>query len=186
MPKGAVLHAHDTSVAAIDYIYHNITFRDDLYICDDDGVLRVHFFRQPDRTCKWELLKDVRQNPRRAREVNERIMEMLTMACKDPIKEYADIDKAWSKFHDIFTFVHPMLTYKPVYEDHFLKALEELYEDNVMYLELRSTLPVLYDFDGTEYKQRDVVAVYKKMTERLVSTFLCWRPVNSLFRTLED
>ncbi|XP_076240571.1 adenosine deaminase [Calliopsis andreniformis] len=166
MPKGAVLHAHDTSLVAIDYLYHNITFRDDLYICDEDEVFRLQFFHKPDDTCQWELLKDVRQNPQRGIGVDERIKERLTMGCDDPDNKYANIDAAWSKFQGIFTFINPLVTYRPVYEDHFLKALEELYEDNVIYLELRSTLPTLYDFEGTEYKPSDIVGIYKELSER--------------------
>ncbi|XP_076631416.1 adenosine deaminase [Colletes latitarsis] len=166
MPKGAVLHAHDTAMVSFDYMYHNVTFFDNLYICDKKDNIRLHFFREPDKDCDWELLKTVREDPSRASHVNKKIKEKLTMICKTCNDTYSDTDKAWSKFNSIFEFVQPLVTYRPVWEDHFLKALEELYQDNVMYLELRTTLPKLYDFNDTVYKPRDLVGVYENLTER--------------------
>lgn len=96
----------------------------------------------------------------------------MSMECDDPASAYVDVNKAWDKFVDIFSFITPLLTYKPIYEDHFLRGLEELYEDNVMYLELRTTLPTLYDFDGTKYKPEDLVGIYQKLTERYFSPLL--------------
>lgn len=171
MPKGAVLHVHDTAMISADYMYRNITFRENLYICDTNETFQLRFFREPSKDCGWELLKSVRQHPVLAPRVEKKIKERLTMDCENPVTAYNDLDQAWSKFSNIFGFVHSMVTFRPVYEDHFLVGLEELYEDNVMYLEVRSTLPTLYDFDGTEYKPKDVVGIYKTLADRLVSMF---------------
>ncbi|KAF3419908.1 hypothetical protein E2986_00234 [Frieseomelitta varia] len=166
MPKGAVLHVHDTALVSGNYLYHNITFRDNLYVCIDKGVINLHFFRVPDKSCSWELLKKVREDPERAEKVNKMIRQRMSMECDDPASAYVDVNKAWDKFVNIFSFITPLLTYKPIYEDHFLRGLEELYEDNVMYLELRTTLPTLYDFDGTKYKPEDLVDIYQSLTQR--------------------
>ncbi|XP_076285303.1 adenosine deaminase isoform X2 [Lasioglossum baleicum] len=122
MPKGAVLHAHDSAMATIDYMYHNVSFRDDLYLCETNDSFKLKFFKKPDEECEWQLLKKVRQHPLRALE--------------------------------------------PVREEHFMMVLQQLYEDNVMYLEMRSTLPTLYDFDGTEYTPKDTVGIFKNVSER--------------------
>lgn len=189
MPKGAVLHSHDTALVSGDYVYRNITFRDDLYVCIDKDVVNLRFFQVPDKSCDWELLKKVREDPVRGSIVNKMIKKRMSMYCKDPAVTYSNVDKAWNKFVDIFRFINPLLTYRPVYEDHFLKALEELYEDNVIYLELRSTLPNLYDLDGTQYKPRDVVGIYEKLTNRFkkehpdfVGAKLIYAPIRSCNR----
>lgn len=166
MPKGAVLHAHDTAIVSSEFVFHNITYRDDLYVCVVNDTVRLRFFRVPDERCRWELLKKVRGDPLRRDKINGMIKNRLSMECDDPSSTYTDVNRAWSKFVDIFSFVGPMVTYRPVYEDHFLQALKELHRDNVMYLELRSTLPRLYDFDGTDYKPEDVVALYESATRR--------------------
>ncbi|CAK9827394.1 Adenosine deaminase 2 [Anthophora retusa] len=166
MPKGAVLHAHDTSLVSSDYIYHNITFRDDLYVCIVDSVVKLHFFRVPDQTCNWTLLKNVREDPEQGEIVNKMIQKRLSMEVNDTATAYPNVDKAWTKFGDIFAFIDPLVTYRPVYEDHFIEALKQLYQDNVMYLELRSTLPTLYDFEGTHYLPEDMIGIYESLTER--------------------
>ncbi|XP_076647903.1 adenosine deaminase [Halictus rubicundus] len=166
MPKGAVLHAHDTALVTTDYMFHNVTFRDDLYLCETNENFKLKFFKKPDDECEWELLKNVRRHPLRAPKVNAKIREKLSMHCEKPEETYSDLDKAWVKFADIFTFVHPLVTFKPVCEEYFMMVLQQLYEDNVMYLEMRSTLPTLYDFDGTEYAPKDIVGVFKNVSER--------------------
>nr|XP_031844347.1 adenosine deaminase 2-like [Nomia melanderi] len=166
MPKGAVLHAHDTALVSVDYMYRNITFRENLYVCDTNETFELRFFEEPSKDCEWELLKSVRKHPFLAPRVEKKIKEGLTMDCGNAVSTYSNLEQAWSKFNDIFNFIHPMVTFKPVYEDHFLTALQELYEDNVMYLEVRSTLPTLYDFNGTEYKPKDVAGIYKTLADR--------------------
>lgn len=172
MPKGATLHVHDTSLVSSNYTYHNITFRDNLYVCIDKDVVHLRFFLLPDKSCNWELLKKVRENPVRGEMVNNMIKARMTMECNDPIIAYSDVNKAWNKFTDIFVFINSLLTYKPVYEDYYLQALKELYEDNVIYLEIRSTLPTLYDLNGIKYKPEDVVGVYETLTRRYFFFFL--------------
>ncbi|XP_076389252.1 adenosine deaminase [Megachile rotundata] len=166
LPKGAALHAHDTAIGSFDYLYHNITFRDNLYICGNGTQMRLQFFRKPDQTCNWELLKKVREDPSREAIINESIMSRLWMSSTDPMKDYSDVNKAWIKFMDIFRFIHPVLTYRPVFEDYFLDALKHLHKDNVMYLELRSTFPTLYELDGRKYKPEDLAGIYRNLTER--------------------
>ncbi|XP_015127297.1 adenosine deaminase 2 [Diachasma alloeum] len=165
LPKGAVLHAHDTAFVHWEFVY-NITFRENLYICDRDEELSLQFFQTPLNTCDWKLLSDLRKDPAVADSLNERIRRKMTMLVENPDEKYPDIDAAWAKFMDIFMFITPMLTYRPVWQDHYYQGLKELYEDNVLYLELRSTLPALYELDGREYKPLEVVGIYKNVTAR--------------------
>ncbi|XP_015176244.1 PREDICTED: adenosine deaminase CECR1-like [Polistes dominula] len=166
MPKGAVLHAHDTALVLSDWILRNVTYRPNLYICLlTNGKLKLHFFDEPSTDCNWELLSNIRKI---VRNIDERIYREMTMTMED-IDNYADVDEAWSKFNKIFSFIKPLLTYKPVWEDHYYQALTDLYNDNVMYIEFRTTLPNLYDLNGTVYSQLETVEVYKKITERFVS-----------------
>ncbi|XP_058798500.1 adenosine deaminase 2-like isoform X2 [Phymastichus coffea] len=153
LPKGAVLHSHDTAIVSWKYVYWNITFRPNLYVCDVSGVLHLRFFDKPDMSeCEWMLLQNTRQGNRSGM-FEERIIRQLTMATADPVKSYPDVDTAWAK---------------PVYEDHFYQGLLELYRDNVQYLELRSTLPTLYDLDGKKYGPVEVAKIYKNVTDRFV------------------
>ncbi|XP_046482153.1 adenosine deaminase 2 isoform X1 [Neodiprion pinetum] len=175
MPKGAALHIHDTALTSADFVFENITFRDDLYVCRPaDGSFQFRFRRVADKkvTCAssegWELLADLRANSSIKDEVDTRIRQAMTMIVPDPAKAYPNVNVAWIAFQNIFITIEPMLTYLPVYEDYYYQGLYELYDDNVLYLELRSTLPTLYDLDGNQYGPIEVARLYKETTERFV------------------
>ncbi|KAJ8688306.1 hypothetical protein QAD02_024101, partial [Eretmocerus hayati] len=192
MPKGAVLHAHDTGIVSWEWVYWNVTYRPKLYACvppdfgktnwpegiDDDEQLMLRFFKDEpkhiernveDPGCDWRLLHELRANDtRRPRAIDRAILRRLTMITAKPEQAYPTSDAAWHKFQDIFGFITPMLTYRPVYEDHFYRGLTEFYNDNVLYLELRTTLPTLYELDGTQYGPLDVARIYKKVSDRFV------------------
>lgn len=173
MPKGAVLHAHDTAITSSEFVYENITFRENLHVCRrEDGSIGFRFLRSPDNdtSCDsptgWELLADLRLNETIAEEVNNQIRSALTMVVPDPAAAYPDVDTAWVSFLGIFIRIEPLLTYLPVFADYYYQGLTELREDNVLYLELRSLLPTLYDLDGNTYGPLDVARVYKTTTDR--------------------
>ncbi|XP_011495794.1 PREDICTED: adenosine deaminase CECR1-like [Ceratosolen solmsi marchali] len=187
MPKGAVLHTHDTAIGSSDYLFSNVTFRPNLYMCDLNGQLWFQFFDKPDRKdCNWQLLSELRKKDTNNL-IDQRISRQLTMVTEQPEKTYPDSTIAWTKFIDIFRLITPMLTYRPVYEDYFYHGLLDLYNDNVFYIELRSTLPTLYELDGTKYGPIEVALIYKKVTERFMQDYphflgmkLIYAPIRSM------
>lgn len=164
MPKGGVLHAHETAIASHDYRF-NLTYRRNLYVCDQNNNLQLKFFKTPDNSCRWELLHKVRQNRTRANAINERITRALTMVTKKPKSVYSTVDKAWQKFHSIFAFMS-FVSYRPVYEDLYRRNLQEFYDDNVMYAEIRSTLSSIYDLNGKTYGPLEMIRLHKNVTDR--------------------
>lgn len=166
LPKGGILHAHDTAIVSLDYKLYNLTYRSNLYICETNDILSLKFFKNPDNTCDWQLLSDVRQDPKRGDVIDEKIKKQMTMVTEDPKKAYNTVDKAWRKFNSIFVFLGSFINYKPIYEDHFYQGLQEAYDDNIMYMELRSTLPRLYDLDGNVYGSLEVAKIHKEVSER--------------------
>lgn len=168
LPKGAILHAHDLAIVSVDYKLYNLTYRENMYMCDKNNSLQLKFFDTPDDECEWRLLSEVRQDPDRAREINERIRKSLTMITDDPNSEYDTVNKAWVKFSSIFLFMQSWIFYRPVYEDHLYRGFQEFYDDNVMHLELRTTLSPLYDFNGTEYGPIETAQVHKEVVDRFL------------------
>ncbi|XP_043465579.1 adenosine deaminase 2-like [Leptopilina heterotoma] len=168
MPKGAILHAHDLGLLSLNYVLTNVTYRDNLYACEKNGQLKLMFFKQPNKDCKWKLLSKLRQNSTKASEINKRIQRQMSMVTKHP--KYPDGDKAWIKFQSIFEFLFPFLTYKPVFEDYYYHCLQEIYDDKVLYLELRTILPDLFDLDGRVYKKSEVMQILKDVTDRFTAT----------------
>lgn len=169
MPKGALLHAHETAIASLEFRF-NLTHRENLYVCDQNNTLVLKFFNKTDDDCDWELLNEVRKNTTRANDINDRIKQSLTMVAKNPKILYNTVDKAWEKFNSIFKFMQ-FLSYRPVLEDLYYRNLQELYDDNVMYAEIRATLSSMYDLDGNTYGPLEIVQIYKDATDRQ-DTFL--------------
>ncbi|XP_034951979.1 adenosine deaminase 2-like [Chelonus insularis] len=166
MPKGAVLHSHGTSAVSSEWIFNNVTYREHLYACDKNGFLALKFFEKPSNDCNWQLLSELRSHEDQADAINTKIRNQLSMMTTNPDETYPTNNDAWNKFEQFFKFIGPLLTYRPVHRDHFYQGLEELYEDNVLYLELRSTIPKLYDLNGTEYGPLETMKIYYQTTER--------------------
>ncbi|CAL1685808.1 unnamed protein product [Lasius platythorax] len=167
LPKGAVLHAHEETIVSLDYKLNNVSYRENLYVCDRNNSLKLKFFNNPDETCDWQLLSEVRQDLQQAEAINDRIRQSLTMITENPKSAYPTVDKAWEKFRSIFNFMHSWLSYRPVFEDIYYHILQEFYEDNVMYAEIRSTLTSLYDFDRV-YGPLEMAGILKNITDRFV------------------
>lgn len=146
MPKGAVLHAHDTALCSTKSIIE-MTYYDHLWICQQAGDLSAAALRfakaKPDAltdpNCDWSLLSEVRKQYG-ADKVDEYLAERLTLY---PTTDFQDINAAWTRFTQIFRLLDGLLMYAPVWSDYYYKALQEFYADGVQYLEFRTTLPTV-------------------------------------------
>ncbi|RZC40860.1 A deaminase domain containing protein [Asbolus verrucosus] len=158
LPKGASLHSHDTASVSSEFLY-NLTYSDNLYGCVTNERLQFHFFSESmvDNVCKWKLVEQLRQENS---SFDDFLKTQLTIIVDDPVKVYPSINDVWSRFMQTFSTLSGLLTYRPVFQSYFYQALKELYEDNVMYLEFRGTLPDVYELNGTIYKAEEVVKLY--------------------------
>ncbi|XP_008216020.3 adenosine deaminase 2-like [Nasonia vitripennis] len=164
MPKGAVFHAHLASLVSLDFIINNVTYIPNLHICYNGTKMRFRFLETPSSDCDWQLLKDLREkNPG----INIKIQKHLTMLRISPA-EY-NIDVVWNKFQEIFAVIKGLVTYRPAFEIYFYQALQELYDDNVMYFEFRASLSKLYELNGTTYNPINVARIYQEMINRFTT-----------------
>lgn len=69
-----------------------------------------------------------------------RLLQTFTLMTENPEVAYANQDAVWSKFNSIFFTISGLVHYAPVFRDYVFQALEEFYQDNVLYLELRAML----------------------------------------------
>ncbi|KAH8266128.1 hypothetical protein KR038_006012, partial [Drosophila bunnanda] len=167
MPKGAVLHAHDTALCSTKAIL-KLTYYDDLYACQQNGDLAISALRfskalpEARQDCQWSLLTELRSKYT-ADKVDEYLEERLTLY---PTKKFEDNNAAWSTFMTIFELLDGLVMYAPVWADYYYSALEEFYEDGVLYLEFRSLVPTLYDMEGTQYTPMDTVRIYVETLEK--------------------
>jgi adenosine deaminase CECR1 len=150
MPKGGAIHVHVTAITDLDFLVGNVTYRDNLFMCLVDNKINFRFAAaKPDDTadCVWSSVSESRQNSGNVAEFDEAIYRNLTLVVPDPFNEYPNINAVWSSFEKYFVTSGGLICYEPVFHDYFYKGLEEFYEDNVQYMEIRTTLPTIYRYN---------------------------------------
>lgn len=167
MPKGGVLHAHDTALASTEVIL-NATYRPHLWQRGDFKSAEGPEFKfsrtKPTVGDGWETVETVRSRMG-VDKYDDEIRQLFTLYDADPLNAYRTINDVWDRFSRLFLALDPIVTYKPVWEYYFREALREFHDDNVMYLEFRGLLPTLYDLDGKTYTPEDVVEIYRRITD---------------------
>lgn len=162
MPKGAVLHAHDTAICSTDYLV-TLTKREYLWQCRDlDQKPQFLFSRnQPEavNNVPWKLVADIRRTMGDSK-YDQEVRKLFTLYTADPLNTYKDINTVWDRFMELFITFGPIVTYEPVWRDYYYQALKECNEDNVQYLEFRGTLPDVYNLDGYVYSPVEIVQMY--------------------------
>lgn len=165
MPKGGILHAHDTAIASVDFLV-SVTYREDLWQCNDTStghIVEFKFSRTSPAELKANLIwtSVALERSRRGHDhYDAYVRSLFTLRTENPREAYRDINAVWDKFMSVFSLVEPMIAYVPVWRDYYRQSLLECYEDNVQYLEFRGLLPDLYDLDGNTYTPSDNVQMY--------------------------
>ncbi|XP_049879500.1 adenosine deaminase 2-like [Pectinophora gossypiella] len=168
MPKGAVLHAHDTALLDADYILE-LTYLPDLYVCfQEEYPLFLFSEDKPRSTCdtRWQLLKEARYSSGNVEKFDAELRKHFTIEVDNPKAVYSNINTVWNKFQQVFIITEPLFSYKPVWEKYFYDSLKKFREDNVMYIEIRSVLPQLYDLEGNIYDIKDTAVSYKNVLDQ--------------------
>lgn len=150
MPKGAILHAHDTALmTSADYLV-SYTYYEDLWECRDPSTNRIEFFKfslsKPEVSeCLFEWKRVNAERARIGKEIYDAdVRTHLTLLNDDPLKEYTNINVVWQALMKIFGVAESLITYRPVFESYFERVLIQYYEDGVQYLEFRGTLPPVW------------------------------------------
>ncbi|CAH0402696.1 unnamed protein product [Chilo suppressalis] len=173
MPKGAILHAHDTGLLSPDYVL-NITYMENLYVCFEEDTMQLLFSDNiPKESCgtKWQLMHDARYSSVDVEEFDAELRKYFTIVIDDPHEIYTDINVVWSRFQQYFITTGSMFSYKPVWEQYFYDTLKAVREDNIMYMEIRSVLPPLYDLNGKVYDSVETAESYKITVDRFVKDY---------------
>lgn len=165
MPKGGILHAHDTALVSTNFIV-TLTYREHLWQCNNTvtkKIVNFRFSREAPETSesnlKWVRVADERSRLGKI-EYDAHMRSLFTLFTEDPRSAYRDINDMWAKFMSLFILLEPIATYAPVWRDYFKQALTEALQDNVQYLEFRGLLPQLYDLDRSNYTKSENVQIY--------------------------
>ncbi|XP_032361417.1 adenosine deaminase 2-A [Etheostoma spectabile] len=192
MPKGAALHIHTSSLVSVEWLVKNVTYRPHCYICFtwDNSVRFLFSERQPFPRWDclyWRLLETLRAQIGDPTGFDNSLMQQLTLFTEDPDGEYPSQEVVWEKFEKAFIAAAGLITHAPVLRDYFYKGLEELLQDNIMYLELRSGLSRTYELDGTIHDKVWTLKTFQEVTRKFITDhldFLGARVIISVHRAL--
>ena len=137
MPKGAILHAHGGAMGDFRWLVSHATYRPDCYRYVGAGPAPVHgalrlLEQSPGED--WRLVSELRSASPDVRAFDEEIFRSLTLGEED--LEAPDI---WEEFSKTFRRMSGLMTNRSVYTDYWRNALISLIDENVQYIESRST-----------------------------------------------
>uniref|UniRef100_A0A8C5DRQ2 adenosine deaminase n=1 Tax=Gouania willdenowi TaxID=441366 RepID=A0A8C5DRQ2_GOUWI len=171
MPKGGALHIHSMSLVSVDWLVKNVTYRPHCYICFtwDNSVRFVFSERQPFPRWDcfyWQLLQTLRDRTGDPHAFDLSLVQQLTLFTDDPEGKYPNQDVVWEKFEKSFIAAAGLISHAPVLRDYLYQGLEELHQDNIQYLELRSGLSRTYELDGSIHDKLWTLRTFQQVSNK--------------------
>ncbi|KAK7099052.1 hypothetical protein V1264_003248 [Littorina saxatilis] len=119
----------------------------------NDLFVKLHFYdtAPSDPECTWTLMSDHRNNlsASETTEFDLSLRNNLTLVSLEPDEDYPDINAVWERFEKYFGMIGDLISYRPVFKDYMREALRQFLADGVQHLEIRGSLPKLYELNGT-------------------------------------
>ena len=173
MPKGAILHVHNTASVSSEWVVNTLTHMPGMMSClNADGVLILTFHKDAKKhecMTPYKLLSEVRAKAKSAKDFDNELEKHINLFTKHPEIIHNTITKVWKQFEHMFDTIGEALKYLPAYRAYHKRMLEEMYEDKIMYAELRMRFKPLFDQKGTVVSEQqsiqeliDVVNEFKK------------------------
>lgn len=170
MPKGAALHVHGSLMLDPDDLL-KLTYEDYLHICITENHLQFHFSRTtPKKPCPvlWKLVEDIRMNHSKVPEFDRMLKERLTLGPEDGLNLESDESEAWEQFGRTMGAILSLIEYRPVREKYIYKSLQNFYDDNVMYVEIRINLFPLYELNGTVHEKIYMATLHDNVAKKFM------------------
>lgn len=174
MPKGSVLHAHDTALLSTDKIMQFLEW-ENLWICEGYSGIRF-WFAKTENIIKKDCLGSNGSNInwiQVKKKINEigfksRIRKAFTLYTDTPETKYRDIKEVWGEFLNKFFAIEGLVGYIEAWKEYFTQTLIEFQEDGVQYLEFRGLLPPVYDLNGNYLSKVEIVQTYTNVLNEFV------------------
>ncbi|XP_005185572.2 adenosine deaminase 2 [Musca domestica] len=155
MPKGALLHAHTSATVSSKWVVENIFQMPGLLRCvRSDGVSILSFRRMPEKhncTSDYVLVSDERNRADSAEGYDQSLEGLINLYTPMPELEYPTITRVWTRFQNMFSTMSDVLLYLPAYRAYHWQMLQEMYDDNIMYSEVRMNMYELYDANNNTF-----------------------------------
>jgi adenosine deaminase CECR1 len=167
MPKGGILHLHDAAAGNARWVIDRITSDENAYV----------YWGQPNQTyTKGQIGYFTALNApagfvktmsldKQVQNLPDSLMALLTF------DESIDADSVdiWKEFELIFQRIYGFVRYQPVFRDYTYHYLDQLVQDGIQHVELRSLITGLYHEQRAEgyYNADSVVAYFQEVAEKI-------------------
>ncbi|XP_023047861.1 adenosine deaminase 2 isoform X3 [Piliocolobus tephrosceles] len=98
------------------------------------------------------------------------LLRNFTLVTQHPEVIYTNQNVVWSKFQTIFFTISGLIRYAPVFRDYVFRSMQEFYEDNVLYMEIRARLLPVYELSGEHHDEEWSVKTYQEVAQKFVET----------------
>lgn len=163
MPKGGLQHVHASATCDINYLIDIALSMSDCYIYWMDnnesfkkGQLAVFpNNRIPDG---WQKIQELNNN--RTNLKNE-LYKLYTIG-----KEDYGVN-LWEEFENIFQRVDSFISYKPVFINYYQHSFEQFAQENISFIELRTSVDNILAENGLFLKDGEVLDIYNSIISKV-------------------
>ncbi|KAK6983226.1 adenosine deaminase AGSA [Biomphalaria glabrata] len=111
MPKGGVLHIHNTAMTSIDWVIKTFTYLPDVYTRVENGTYptRLYTYSSQHPGSDWTLVSDLRARAQDPKQFDESLIYEMSIWSEDPFLAYPTVNDVWKKFRNYFTSLGGLL-----------------------------------------------------------------------------
>ncbi|XP_022227114.2 adenosine deaminase 2 [Drosophila obscura] len=191
MPKGGLLHIHDAGMMQLDVLIE-LSYRDDLWVCvgldnvfENFRISSVYPHMPPpssdDANCIWMLMSNFHTF-----EWHDRYEQQLRDSFTIREGGYKNASEMARHMRRSQRLIHGLVTFHTLWSSFLFRMLEDFHKDGVQYVELRSSLPLLYDLKGTNFTILDTVNAIVTITRLFKSTYGSFIGVKLIYAPARD
>lgn len=180
MPKGAALHIHEPAIADLEKMVNDLTYKDNVFLCKDkQGYYQLGAFQLPPENpdCPWENITTLRNQADDKGAFDWKIRTSLDFLSSDPLQfrnadplvQFNGTNAAWDRFNKYFAQVGELLNNIDFMREYYVQALQEYYDDNVQYIELRGAMIGYKTLSGAIINGSEGVQMFKDATDAFVA-----------------
>ena len=167
MPKGGILHLHDAAAGNARWVIDKVTTDPNAYIywgapSNTYTKGQIQYFN------KQQVQSGFIQATSLDKKVKNFPDSLLTLLTFDESIDNDSVD-IWKEFELIFQRIYGFVRYQPVFKDYAYHYLDQLVQDGVQHVELRSLITGLYHLDHQEgyYNADSIVAYFQEVTQKI-------------------